>query len=57
MRIVMYRVGIHRTAYHVRGDCPALTGMRDTCNTWAAVPEEEALDEPLKLAPCTKCAD
>lgn len=55
MQIVMYREGIHRTAYHRDGKCPALTGKRDTCDKWAAVPEEEAR-EKLGLAPCLRCA-
>ncbi|MET9922726.1 hypothetical protein ABZZ04_37540 [Streptomyces sp. NPDC006435] len=54
MRIVMYREGIHRTAYHIHGECPALTGKRDTCDKWAAVPEEEA--QRLGLVPCSRCA-
>ncbi|MFE7748852.1 hypothetical protein [Streptomyces sp. NPDC057428] len=54
MRIVMYREGIHRTAYHVNGECPALTGKRDTVDKWAAAPEDEAR-EKLGLEPCSRC--
>ena len=54
MPIVMYRVGIHRTSYHVDSECPALTGKRDTVEQWAAAPEEEAQEE-LGLEPCSRC--
>ncbi len=54
MRIVMYRVGIHRTSYHVNSECPALTGKRDTVEQWAAAPEEEAQEE-LGLESCSRC--
>ncbi|GGR51931.1 hypothetical protein [Streptomyces roseolus] len=56
MRIVMYRVGEHRTAYHWDGTCPRLTGKLDTVTDWGAVPEEKAQTD-LELKACKLCAE
>lgn len=58
MRIVMYRVGVHREAYHTDGTCPQLVGRLETGGEWAAVPEEVARTlQPKPLRPCGHCVN
>ncbi|NBE54867.1 hypothetical protein [Streptomyces boluensis] len=52
-RIVTYRIGSDRERYHVRADCPSLTGKRETCNDFGAVPEGEAHE--MGLSACQRC--
>ncbi|MFF9013817.1 hypothetical protein ACF09C_12740 [Streptomyces sp. NPDC014870] len=52
-RIVTYRVGEHRERFHVRADCPGLTGRRSTVESWAAEPERDAVARGLEA--CQRC--
>ena len=54
LRIVMFRVGIHRRRYHTDGRCPALLMHPEEHRDWAACTEAVAQTEH-QLAPCQKC--
>jgi hypothetical protein len=53
MRIVIVRIGIHRTHYHTDDQCPALNSKPETYGGREEMNEHEAQEQGLKL--CTRC--